>query len=649
MSRDISSNILLSEFMNTDLDSIRRLRVSINVDKSFSDDEIEKIKNNHRFYDFINIPYDTALEVKDRFGSNFVEYYIKDAEKYDFYDLLDKFGSDLHIPDEKKLTLFDLPRVEKDKRKYIKYLIDDTVFSKNDGKYMSNEDILDYVDYVAKEIAKNTKDDIGKVVLLDKFIRNNFRFETDYSRINDEYNSLPSHERLSHPMHYLDNLLKNNYGVCSAIASFATLVLSHPAINIPVCECSDSSVINDHVWNDVCIDGKWYTVDFSHSMWLDRNNSHKFILKKLRSNKIDTKKYREEDRKSLESIDLDKCDDYDRNILNNIYSEFYYVDMKKPNMVENIGVNMENNNKNKTDVSVVTEKLDIENEDNAINITDINDDMISDENSHKFNSIIVNNQEGYLDEAEEEEKISIFDRISSWFSDKRTSLKTRIHNYINSIKEYIYDIRSRNSDDYEEVIDNQSVVEDNSKIEEVIDEQETIEKNDIVENEIEFDNVIPTEYNLSLVKKTKELKSLGYTREQIAEALHLEGDVLDDFNRREDLIQKGKERYDYLKDKFSDLNESISEEEKEVSQNNDNAYYDHEDGENNDLVDILNEMVDEKQVRDLDTIQKELNYYVSLRQDIYDRRMGYGSEENPNQYDEKISELNREYVLCKKK
>lgn len=59
------------------------------------------------------------------------------------------------------------------------------------------------------------------------------------------------------------------------------------------------------------------------------------------------------------------------------------------------------------------------------------------------------------------------------------------------------------------------------------------------------------EYNRSMINKTKELKQMGYSREEIPQILNISGQALDDYNKREDLIEKNRQSYNDLKEKYS--------------------------------------------------------------------------------------------------
>lgn len=91
---------------------------------------------------------------------------------------------------------------------------------------------------------------------------------------------------------------------------------------------------------------------------------------------------------------------------------------------------------------------------------------------------------------------------------------------------------------------------------EVIDEKE--ETNTKPKTAIIYSSDVPTEYNRSLIEKINELKKQGYSRDEIVDGLHLQGDVLDDFNKREALVSKGSDRYNYLKQKYNNSLEGFT-------------------------------------------------------------------------------------------
>lgn len=78
--------------------------------------------------------------------------------------------------------------------------------------------------------------------------------------------------------------------MCNAVSAFSSMILNHPDINIETNQCSEK--INEemsHAWNEVKINDKWYSCDFTQNMTPFNNyytilklyHSYENLLKKL--------------------------------------------------------------------------------------------------------------------------------------------------------------------------------------------------------------------------------------------------------------------------------------------------------------------------------------------------------------------------------
>ena len=345
--------VLASEFKKLDLNSLGREieNIYIKCDVPLTDEDIKKINSSNFSYN-ITGTYDEIKKINPKIhNAGGLKFHVSDANDHNVIDIIEKLGEKYGNPSDADFSYIDLlysslgikndPRLET-KRKFLCDAHGTNIGVNSNFTYMSLKEILEYVDYVAKEISKRTNSDIGKIVLLDKFMHDNFKFEThwdeSHAKYDEKYKDVPENKRPkpADPIHYVDYLLKENIGVCSAITPFSVLVLSHPLINIPACQCTDDKVWYNHTWTDVCIDGKWYTADFSHSLWLYEAYPHCHILKKLNSNDIKTKVYRKKDEESLKNINMDECKAYDRNVVNEYYDRFKDVKIEAPNIPNRI-------------------------------------------------------------------------------------------------------------------------------------------------------------------------------------------------------------------------------------------------------------------------------------------------------------------------
>ena len=160
---------------------------------------------------------------------------------------------------------------------------------------MDSESFLNYIDFIANQINENSENDIDKVVLVNKFIKENIEYdyecyyETLRRNMNKNYiikNQIDS----IHVGHFSQSLITRKKAVCSAISSFCTILLNHPLLNVETKYVINNSIIDDHAWNSVKVDGKWYTCDFTWTIFKKPTDELEYILIKSRCKNLDDKK-----------------------------------------------------------------------------------------------------------------------------------------------------------------------------------------------------------------------------------------------------------------------------------------------------------------------------------------------------------------------
>ena len=171
-----------------------------------------------------------------------------------------------------------------------------TAFSKDIYCYRSellnSEDFLRYIDLIANQINDNSENDIDKIVLLNKFIKENIEYDYEcyYETLKHNRNKnyfIKNQINGIHIGHYSQALITRKKAVCSAIASFATIILNHPLLNIKTKYVVNNSVIDDHAWNNVRINDKWYTCDFTWTIFKNPTDELEYMLIKSRCKNTD--------------------------------------------------------------------------------------------------------------------------------------------------------------------------------------------------------------------------------------------------------------------------------------------------------------------------------------------------------------------------
>ena len=149
----------------------------------------------------------------------------------------------------------NITRVDKEYRKNLHYVASEIYNSNPD--FLSYEELLDYVDQIAEGISKYTKNDKQKVLLLDKFLAKNFSYDTKFKNQDKKVENA-----MQNPARTIQGLVENKKGVCAPVADLAAIVLNHPKLKVKTSRQSGSN----HAWNEIMIDEKYYSHDFTSNM-----------------------------------------------------------------------------------------------------------------------------------------------------------------------------------------------------------------------------------------------------------------------------------------------------------------------------------------------------------------------------------------------
>lgn len=212
-----------------------------------------------------------------------------------------------------------------------------TSFSKDIYCYrselMNSESFLRYIDLIANQINDNSENDIDKIVLVNKFIKENIKYDYEcyYETLKHNKNSnytIKNQIDGNHIGHYSQSLITRKKAVCSAISSFSTILLNHPLLNIETKYIINNSVIDDHAWNNVKIDGKWYTCDFTWTIFRKPVDELEYILIKSRCKNSNDK----------EDNDIYSNSDFSRKDIHSSLNKLKDVHIEIPNTKENTKV-----------------------------------------------------------------------------------------------------------------------------------------------------------------------------------------------------------------------------------------------------------------------------------------------------------------------
>ena len=214
-----------------------------------------------------------------------------------------------------------------------------SVYCKYNSDLMPINIFLQNIDYLANEISKYAKNDIDKIVLVNKIIKENILYdfkcyeESLVKKRNPNFVSFDSYNGL-HVGHYAQSIFTRKEAVCSAIAEFATILLNHPLLNVRTKYISNKAIIADHGWNNVLIDNTWYTCDFTWTVFYNNPDILKYILIKPRcknDSEFDYYRYSQydysrkvllESSERLENVHIKIPENYRRNSDSFLYKNF---------------------------------------------------------------------------------------------------------------------------------------------------------------------------------------------------------------------------------------------------------------------------------------------------------------------------------------
>lgn len=143
-----------------------------------------------------------------------------------------------------------------------------------DRKIMSDEDFVYGIKFIADQINYYAKNDIQKVLLLDKMLRKNVKYDEYFYYVLRQ--DMPPFEACFDQCHKAQTVLRDRCAVCNAISYFALYVLSNLGIK---CKTIKGKASNEgHMWNEIELQDKWFSNDFTHSLWFDRESGTKYTL-----------------------------------------------------------------------------------------------------------------------------------------------------------------------------------------------------------------------------------------------------------------------------------------------------------------------------------------------------------------------------------
>lgn len=145
----------------------------------------------------------------------------------------------------------------------------DNMFSINGDKLLYR-DILLKLKEIIQSMGSEQMSDLDKCILVSNYLQSKVQYVAEglESHADKVYVIEASEDEVTRDkVGSLESVIKENYGLCIAIANATTLLLNNPIMNVNI-----RSVFGDsHVWNIVTIDGKKYYLD---NTWaITRNQS----------------------------------------------------------------------------------------------------------------------------------------------------------------------------------------------------------------------------------------------------------------------------------------------------------------------------------------------------------------------------------------
>ncbi len=196
-----------------------------------------------------------------------------------------------------------------------------------DDKILDTKTLLEGIDYIAKQISKYAQNDIQKILLLDKMLRENVSFDwyyTDDKELRETLKKQATKEGfITYPGHVLQTLLLKRCCVCSSIASFATIVLRHPLLNVDIRNVNGKAYGDFHAYNKIYLNGHSYLYDFTHNITRDFNNEmlHSFVK-------------RPSEYHTINDDDFENYETMPREIIANEYEKIKNIHIKMPSYEE---------------------------------------------------------------------------------------------------------------------------------------------------------------------------------------------------------------------------------------------------------------------------------------------------------------------------
>ncbi len=141
-----------------------------------------------------------------------------------------------------------------------------------DRSVLDDKSFIRGLDSIVNQINFLAKNDVQKILLLDKMFKNNVTYDSRYIYATNP-DEVQASERVCHKA---QTVLRDRYAVCDAFSHFAAFVLNKVGI-----ECKVISGMSDnegHAWNMVKLGDEWYHCDFTFSLTADLNNSLRYIL-----------------------------------------------------------------------------------------------------------------------------------------------------------------------------------------------------------------------------------------------------------------------------------------------------------------------------------------------------------------------------------
>ena len=196
-------------------------------------------------------------------------------------NLKDRAGNKLYGYDKEKRDLPVFATIDKDELSKVPLKYYSKINSVNndihcyDRNIMSDEDFTFGIKFIGDQIKKYAENDVQKVLLLDKMLRENVKYDKNYYY--ELRHNMSEMEQGKHKSHKVQTVLRDRCAVCNAISYFAFYILSYLDIK---CKEVSSDSFGGHAWNEIELYKKWFSNDFTHSLWFDRENGTKYTLVK---------------------------------------------------------------------------------------------------------------------------------------------------------------------------------------------------------------------------------------------------------------------------------------------------------------------------------------------------------------------------------